>query len=220
MNRSARMRGVLMAILASLGFALSNSAHSQEVALVGVLGGKALLVVDGGPPRTLSVGQRSGSIQLLSVSGDTAEIEIGGQRSRLMLGAQPVSVGSRTAAAREVTLVSDVRGHFSTIGSINGSSVRFLVDTGASLVSMGPAIAVAAGIDYRKGEQGMASTANGVVPVWRVKIRRLTLGDIQLEEVDGVVMQLEMPAVLLGMSVLNRMEMRREGSTMVLRQRY
>ncbi|MEN3111516.1 TIGR02281 family clan AA aspartic protease [Uliginosibacterium paludis] len=199
---------------------MSDTAHSQEVVLAGVLGGKALLVVDGGPPRTLAVGQRLGAVQLVSVSADAAEIDISGQRSRLTLGGQPVSAASRASSAREVTLVSDLRGHFSTIGTINGSSVRFLVDTGASLVSMGPATAVAAGIDYRRGEQGMASTANGVVPVWRVRIRKLTLGDIQLEDVDSVVMQVEMPAVLLGMSVLNRMEMRRDGSTMVLRQRY
>lgn len=207
------MMGVILAGLTGL-------AGAADVALVGVLGSKALLVIDGGAPRTLAVGQSAGGVKLLDVSGDSAEVEIAGQRSRLRMGDQPISVGERQGVAKQVTLVADVRGHFSSSGSINGANVSFLVDTGATSVAMGPATATAAGIDYRKGEVGMASTANGVVPMWRVRIRKITVGEITLNDVEGAVVQTEMPAVLLGMSFLNRMEMRRDGSTMVLKQRY
>jgi aspartyl protease family protein len=197
-----------------------SNANAQEVVLAGVFSGKALLVIDGGAPRTFAVGQQVGGVRLISVGRESAEIEIGGRRNQLTLGGQPVSVGARTGELREITLVADIRGHFSGAGSINGAGVRFLVDTGASLISMGPATAIAAGIDYRRGEQGVASTANGVVPVWRVRLRKVRLGDIALDDVEGLVVQTDMPAVLLGMSFLNRMEMKRDGSTMVLRQRY
>lgn len=210
------LRCAMVLILAGL----SALATAAEVALVGVLGGKALLVIDGGAPRTLSVGQSLGSVKLMAVSGDTADLEIAGQRARLRMGDQPVSVGARSAEARQVTLVADLRGHFLSSGSINGAGVTFLVDTGASSVAMGPSTAMAAGIDFRKGEAGMAGTANGVVPVWKVRIRKITVGEITLNDVEGVVVQTEMPSVLLGMSFLNRMEMRRDGSTMVLKQRY
>ncbi|NSL56760.1 TIGR02281 family clan AA aspartic protease [Uliginosibacterium sp. IMCC34675] len=214
------MMTMLRCAMAMILAILAGHAVAAEVALVGVLGSKALLVIDGGAPRTLAVGQLVGDVKLLSVSSDTAEIEIRGQRSRLRMGDSPVSVGERNSAAKQVTLVSDVRGHFSTSGSINGANVTFLVDTGASSVAMGASTAMAAGIDFRKGEPGMAGTANGVVPMWRVRIRNVRIGDILLNDVEGAVMQVDMPYVLLGMSFLNRMEMRRDGSTMVLTQRY
>lgn len=195
-------------------------AHAQQVALGGVLGGKALLVIDGAAPRLVAVGQSLGGVRLLSVSADSAEIEAGGQRRLLVLGGQPASVGARGAGAREITLVSDLNGHFSTSGSINGAALRFLVDTGASFITLGPAAAIAAGIDYHAGREGVVSTANGIVPSWRVRLRRVSIGDIALEDVEAVVVNTEMPFVLLGMSFLNRMEMRRDGSSMLLRQRF
>ena len=199
---------------------LISQANAADVALVGILGNKALVVIDGGAPRTISIGQSVAGVKLLSVNSDEAELEIAGQRTRLRMGDQPVSVGARTSEAKQVTLVADVRGHFSSSGSINGTSVKFLVDTGASSVAMGPATASAAGIDFRRGEPGLAGTANGVVQVWKVRISKVTVGDITLNDVEGTVLQTDMPSVLLGMSFLNRMEMRRDGSTMVLRQRY
>ncbi|MGL4409523.1 MAG: retropepsin-like aspartic protease family protein, partial [Zoogloea sp.] len=63
-------------------------------------------------------------------------------------------------------------------------------------------------------------TANGVVQAWRVKLDTVQVGDVTLRNVDGIVHGADMPFVLLGMSFLNRMEMRRDGNTMVLRQRY
>jgi aspartyl protease family protein len=206
-----------------LAFSLLSMAalvKAEDVALVGVLGSKALLVIDGGAPRSLAVGQSAGGVKLLSINGDSAELEIAGKRTRLRLGDQPISVGATSGEMKQVTLIADVRGHFSSSGSINGAGVTFLVDTGASSVAMGQSTALAAGIDFRQGQSGMAGTANGVVPMWKVRIRKITVGDITLTDVEGAVLQTEMPSVLLGMSFLNRMEMRRDGSTMVLKQRY
>lgn len=85
---------------------------------------------------------------------------------------------------------------------------------------MGPGVASKAGINYLKGVPVLSSTANGIVQAWRVNLETVTLGGMTLRNVEGVVMPQEMPVVLLGMSVLNRLEMKRDGVSMTLRRRY
>ncbi len=212
-NRMLRCTGGL--IVAT--FALL--AQAEDVSVVGLFADKAVLVIDGGTPRTVRVGQAVGRVKLVEVGKDSATLDINGQRARIGIG-EPVSVGATTGAQRQVTLVADVRGHFLTNGSLNGSSVQFMVDTGATAVAMDRATAMRAGINLSKGEAGLAGTANGVVATVRVKIAKISIGDVTLYDVDGTVVSAPMPQVLLGMSFLNRMEMRRDGSTMVLTQRY
>lgn len=199
------------------GFA--SLALAEDVSIVGLFGDKAVLVIDGGAPRTLAVGQAIGRVKLIEVGKDAATVEINGRRARIGIG-EPVSVGPTTGALRQITLVADVRGHFLTNGAINGSGVSFMVDTGASAVSMDSATAIRAGIDLSKGQAVNVSTANGSVQKTLVKLGRVTVGDVTLQNIDGIVGGAPMPFVLLGMSFLNRMEMRRDGSTMVLTQRY
>ena len=104
---------------------------------------------------------------------------------------------------------------------INGVSVRFLVDTGATTVAMNSRDAARIGIDYRNAQRLVVSTANGVVEVRGVKLDRVQLGGITLTNVEAVVHNGDSPAiVLIGMSVLNRLEMKRDGGLMTLVQRY
>ena len=98
-------------------------------------------------------------------------------------------------------LTADGQGHFLTIGTINGITVRFLVDTGASLISMSGSDAKRLGLNYTAGQKGAVSTANGIVPAYRVKLDEVRIGDITLNNVDGVVHAGNaLPVVLLGMS--------------------
>lgn len=205
-----------------LGWVLAGFATlalAEDVAIVGLFGDKAVLVIDGGAPRTLAVGQAIGRVKLIEVGKDVATIEINGRRAKVGIG-EPVSVGPTTGALRQITLVADVRGHFLTHGAINGSGVSFMVDTGATAVSMDSATAIRAGIDLSKGEPVIVNTANGSVQKTLVKIDRVKVGDVTLYNIEGIAGGPPMPFVLLGMSFLNRMEMRRDGSTMVLTQRY
>ena len=114
----------------------------------------------------------------------------------------------------------DERGHFVTTGTMNGGTVQFLVDTGATMISMGRGDARRVGIDYRKGQKGLSNTANGVAPVYKVKIDTVRVGEITLNNVDALVHDQDLPWVLLGMSFLNRVEMRREGDNLTLIKRY
>ncbi|MEC5400120.1 retropepsin-like aspartic protease family protein [Uliginosibacterium sp. H1] len=206
-------------LLCSILSALPLAAQAVDVSVVGVFPGKAVLVLDGGSPRIVAVGQTANGVKVVAVEGDVVTLEQDGRRSKVPMGGA-VSVGGGGGTGQVIHLQSDGRGHFVTPGSINGSGVTFLVDTGASSVAMGQGTARAAGIDYLKGERGMASTANGVVPMYRVRLSRVTIGSVTLTDVEGAVVQVDMPHVLLGMSFLNRMEMRREGQVMTLRKRF
>ena len=83
-----------------------------------------------------------------------------------------------------------------------------------------PERAARLGIDYRKGQTGMVNTANGLAPVYRVQLNTVRIGDIELTQVDASVHESGLSFALLGMSFLNRTEMRREGQQMTLTKRY
>ena len=196
------------------------SASGAEVGLAGLFPGKALLTINGGPPRIVAVGARTDEgVKVLATEGETATLEVDGKKRVLRVGqnvaAQPSGGGPATAI-----LTADVAGHFYTTGNINGSSVRFLVDTGASMISLGASDARRIGIDASRGQRGVTNTANGQAVVSRVKLDTVRVGEIVLNNVDALVHQQDMPMVLLGMSFLNRMEMQRNGETMTLKKRY
>lgn len=196
-------------------------ALGAEVALVGVFPGAAVLVVDGGAPRTVRVGSSIRGVRVVSVERDTATVEVEGRRTQLRMGESPGSLGSgESGGPAAVTLTADGRGHFVTPGSVNGAPIRFLVDTGATYVSIGRSDAARIGVDLKNAEQGMSMTANGPAPVWKVRLSSVSVGAITLRDVDGVVHGTDMPMALLGMSFLNRMEMRRNGESMTLKRRF
>jgi aspartyl protease family protein len=126
----------------------------------------------------------------------------------------PASSGSR------VTLIADERGHFVTIGSINGASIRFLVDTGATMISLSVSDARRIGLDYLKGEQGFTRTANGVARVYKLRLDTVKVGEITANGVDALVHDTDLPWALLGMSFLNRVDMNRQGDNLTLVKRY
>jgi aspartyl protease family protein len=214
-------------LILAAGLIVSALAHASqqedEINLVGLSIGKAVVVVgDGGKPRVLRDGDAlSSGVKLIKATPESALFEINGKRRSLTLGNSQLANGRSTFnASSSVTLVADVRGHFMTSGSINGASVQFLVDTGATMISLGLADARRIGLNYLEGERGMSRTANGTARVYRVKLDVVRLGDITLNNVDALVHEADMPFVLLGMSFLNRVEMTRTGTDLTLTKRY
>lgn len=193
-------------------------ARATEVGVVGLFPGKAVLVIDGAAPRTVAVGARLGEAKLVAVEKDAAIVEIDGKRQRLAIGQHAYSGNSSTS--QSTSLTADGRGHFITTGTINGATVRFMVDTGATSVALGPSDARRANINLSSGRPIMVQTANGVTQAVLVKLDSIKVGDVTLNNVEGAVHSHDMPIVLLGMSFLNRMEMKRDGQTMTLRKRY
>ncbi|WP_322615592.1 retropepsin-like aspartic protease family protein [Pseudomonas sp. BIC9C] len=117
----------------------------------------------------------------------------------------------------EVKLVSNVQGHFVASGQINGQPVDFMLDTGATDVSI-PAD-LARRLKLEEGFGVTLSTANGLSQGYRTRIERLQLVDIVLRDVRALVAPgLHGDQVLLGMSALNKLEFTQRGGTMLLRQ--
>jgi len=204
-------RSLLAAAVAALPLLAAAAAPGPSVVLAGQMGNKALLVIDG-QPVTLAVGETARGVMLLQLAADTARVERGGLVSTLRSGAAPVAVGGGVPASglREVVIPAGAGGHFVASGSINGRPVRFMVDTGATLVALGKAEAERLGIDLRQAEPALSQTAGGVVPVQLIKLGSVKVGDVVLYNVAGMVVPGEMPQVLLGNSFLSRLQMRRE----------
>jgi aspartyl protease family protein len=209
------------------GGAATFAIASTSVNVVGLFPGKAVVVINGQAPRTLSIGDKTAEgVALTATTSANATFTVDGKKHTLEVGQMHVGKGPMNAAApgndqRSVTLAADGRGHFVTLGQINGKSIQFLVDTGATSVSIPASFAENAGIDYRKGQRMLSQTANGVTTVYRVTLDSVTVGDVTLYQVEGVVHDSQALSVgLLGMSFLNRMEMRRDGQAMTLTKRY
>ncbi len=205
---------------------LPGSAHAQSVVLAGMLGSKALLVVNGGTPKSVAAGETHQGVKVVSTSGDQAILELSGKRHTLRVGDAPVSVGAGGAAGaragqgNKIVLLAGSGGHFMTQGQINGKAVQFLVDTGATSVSMTVADAERMGVDYKSGQRVQLSTANGVVLGWRTMLSSVRVGDVEVFNVDGVVAARDMPYLLLGNSFLTRFQMIRENDQMTLIKRF
>ncbi|MFZ3320910.1 MAG: TIGR02281 family clan AA aspartic protease [Usitatibacter sp.] len=209
-----------MRILSFILLAAAGVANATDVNVIGLFPGKAVVSINRGPPRTLSAGVASPEgVTLISTTHTNAVLEIDGKRQTLEMG-QDYQTPDRTSGKQSVTLPMDSSGHFITDGMVNGSHIRFLVDTGATVVSIPASEATRLGIDYQKGNLGYSITADGRrVPSWRVMLDTVQVGDVTLLNVEGSV-SAGMGFPLLGMSFLNRMEMRREGESLTLIKRY
>lgn len=212
--------GFMAHIIALLLLLACGAATAADVALIGVIGDKAaVLAVDGGEPKTVKVGQAWKGIAVLSVERDRATVQIEGKKRVLMHG-QHYRASAVSTDRQHVTLAADPRGHFVAEASVNGNPMRFLVDTGATTIALPALDAVRLGLDYRKGARGAAKTAGGVVPVYRVSLDSVKLGGIELTAVEAIVIEQGLDMALLGMSFLNRVEMKRDGQTMTLIRRF
>jgi aspartyl protease family protein len=216
LDKAAHSRAAALALLA-----LCPAAWATDVQVIGLGEDKAVLVIDGGKPRTLRAGQSAPEgVKLISADSRQAVVEIGGRQETLTLG-RSISAASVTVDAPSVALMADVRGHFIANGSLNGAPSKLMVDTGASLVVISSADARRLGISYLQGEKSFANTASGIAPFYRITLHTVKIGGITVHQVDAGVMEGSFPQVpLLGMSFLNRVEMHRDGTRMTLTKKY
>jgi len=200
--------------------AAAQSWAAVRVNVVGLFSNKAIVMINGSGPHSLSAGQTKQGVKLLSANSSTAKFMIEGKQRTLGMG-QAASVGGSNASSsgvnKPVNLYANKDGHFFGKLTINGASLRYLVDTGATDVAMNSGDAKYAKIDYKKGRLGRASTANGIVDIYTVVVNKLKVGTIVLHNVEVSVIEGGSPAVvLLGMSAQNKLKIRREGSILTM----
>ena len=192
-----------------------------QVNIVGLFNDKAVVIINGGKPKTLSIGQTSDGVKLIAANSTIATLLIEGKTKQLGMGQAASVGGSATTANASVTLYANAEGHFISDCQINGATLKFLLDTGATSVALNSGDAKFANIDYKSGTPVQVSTANGVVNAYHVTIANLKIGSITLSQVEANVVEGGSPAiVLLGMSALNRLDMKRQDIALTLTKKY
>jgi len=210
-----------LVVAAQLLAAAAGVHAASSVMLTGTIGSRAILIVDGAPPKTVAVGETFQGVKLVSLQAEQAVVELEGKRLNLRMDT-PVSIGGGggTGNGSRIVLPADSRGHFMTQGAINGRAVTFMLDTGATSVAMSAADAQRIGLDYSKGQRVQMNTANGVASGYKLRLQSVRVGDVEVYDIDAIVSPQPMPFVLLGNSFINRFSMRRDADQMVLEKRY
>jgi len=202
---------------AALLCALAAAAQAQSVAFSGMLGDKALLIIDG-QARGVAVGSTTQGVKLVRIDGTQAQIEAGGKVQTLRLGGTAVVAGDTGGGGGGSRIVLPVGpgGHYTGLGAINGHPIHFVVDTGATSISLGADLAGQLGLDYNASTAATTLTANGAVAARRLTLRKVTVGDVTVYNVDAIVVPQSMPVVLLGNSFLSHFQMHSDSSSLIL----
>lgn len=227
-RRGARRAWLIFALLLVHYTVVDHAASADSsISLLALFGEKALLHIDG-EQRVLHTGETSPEgVSLIRVDSEQAIVEIGGREEVLQLGFATYFPGAEAepenawAGPKKVSLWADASGFFYSNGMIDGFPVRFLVDTGATSIAISSQLADRIGIDYTSSRKGLANTAGGVAPMYRVTLDKVTVGGITLRNVDaGIVVGAFPREPLLGMSFLGQLDMIREGDRMDLKRRF
>lgn len=192
-----------------------------DVRVVGLFSERAVVLING-KQHVLRVGQATPEgVRLIAADSESAVLEIDGEEINARLDGR-VTAHKRTAEAQEFQISRNTTGMFTTVGSINGLTVSFLVDTGATHVAMNAAQARRLGIDFRVAGRPMTvTTASGVERAWGVTLDIVKVGELVQRNVGAVVLEGNQPSrTLLGMSYLGRLEMTNTGRLMTLRKKY
>jgi len=118
---------------------------------------------------------------------------------------------------KEVVLQSSTHGHYIATGKINNKNVTFLVDTGASYVSVPERVAKMLGL--KKGAPLIVTTASGEVTVYATILNSVSIGDITLHNIKADINpHMRSNEILLGMSFLRHLSVTHEGDQLTIRQ--
>jgi aspartyl protease family protein len=205
---------------AALIFALlASPVFATEVTLLAAMGSKGILLING-QKKTLTVGQQIGEVKLVTLSNEQAVVSIAGRQRQLLLGQGYIASRNSVAdTAGSLTLSPDAQGHYFADIAVRGISQRGIIDTGASLLSMPRNLASKMGVDYKQGAEARALTANGTIKSWQVTIAQIRIGSLLLNNVQASIRDQDNGPLLIGNSVLNRFQMKREQELLILQKK-
>jgi aspartyl protease family protein len=122
-----------------------------------------------------------------------------------------------TGNQRVVTLKRNRYGHYVAQGKINAHPVTFMLDTGASDISIPDKIAKK--LKLRYGQEREYQTANGMITAYLTTLKSVSIGNIKLQNVRASINpKMDHDEILLGMSFLKFIEFSQLGDTLILRQ--
>lgn len=203
-------------ILLVFGPAVSLQADTgPRIQVVALFSDKAMLRING-KQLLMKAGELKEGVRLIRASSREAVIEINGKQKHLGLGSQ---VSTRLSEPEKKTVrIPSRHGMYLTQGFINGRRVDFLVDTGATLISMSRLTADRLQLPYlESGKVTQVSTAADIRNAWYLKLASVSVGGITLPQVDAVVIDTEHDQeILLGMSFLGRLKFSQQQGLVVL----
>ncbi|MDH5570479.1 MAG: TIGR02281 family clan AA aspartic protease [Gammaproteobacteria bacterium] len=215
------MLNLICRVIAHLLILLAPVAEAvEQLEVQGLFSGKAVLLIDG-QMRIVAQGMSSPEgVTVVEADSKSALLEIDGKQKRYVLGNRVSTDFAQSASVQEQIMVNR-NGMYRSYGSINGHSVNFLVDTGATSIAINSVDAKRLGIQYRlDGEATHVSTASGRAKAWRIKLKSVKLGRLKQSDVEAVVIEGGYPReVLLGMTFLNQLKIQNDGSVMTLEQK-
>jgi len=205
------------ALLAAAGLVFAV----EQITVEALFPGRAMVNVDG--QRRLLKMNKPSPEGLILISADSREavIELDGERRTYPLGGHITTQYDRPELV-SAKIWRNRQGSYTTVGTINGRTVDFLVDTGATAVALYREDAKRLGLAYRlEGSPITVGTANGRAPAYEVTLDRVQVGDIVLRNVRGYVIESTGTGrVLLGMSFLNQVRMEDQGTVLLLHRKF
>lgn len=202
-------------------FCAATAQAIEKLEVQGLFANKAVLKVDG-KRHVLAVGLTSPEgVKVVSVNARGAVLEVDGKQKQYDLGSSVSTSFEKRKSSTEKIFVN-AGGMYMTFGNINGRSVRFLVDTGASAIAMNTDQAKKIGIRYqRTGVPASISTASGYERAYRVRLKSVSVGSITQTNVEAFVIEGKHPGpILLGMTFLGGLDVEHSGTAMTLRQKH
>jgi len=193
----------------------------DKITVSGLFKNKAIVTIDG-KQRLLKVGKPSPEgVLLISANAKEAVIEIDGEQKTYTLGQHIGTSFKKPTGGNTVSIAPDRAGMYEVNGSINEFQVKFLVDTGATFISMNKNHARRIGINYKlDGKEGLSETASGLNKIYIVNLKSVMVGGIKLHDVQAAVHDGDFPRIiLLGNTFLGRVKMIREGQMLMLEEK-
>ena len=209
------MRGFCLVLLL-----IGLPAWAMDIQVKMLAEGRALLDIDGKSQMLRDGGESPEGVKLIAATPEGALIEFQGQRQTLALNRR-ISTQFTEAGTAEVRIASNRGGHYLTPGRINGRPVEFMVDTGATSIAMNEPTAIRLGIDYRAGVPMSVGTASGNAQAFGVRLDRVSVGELEVAQVEAVVIVGDAPPfILLGNSFLTKVDMRIEAGVLLLKAKH
>lgn len=201
-------------------YATAGSVTSvAKIQVVGLFKDAAILRIND-QQKMIRVGDSKHGVRLFAANSERAKIEVDGKVMILSMSDHtPIRIGLPAASDVQAHLLSS-GGMYNATGSINQRVTDFVVDTGATYVTISADKAKSLGIDFSKARKLMMNTANGKATAHIIRVKSIRVSGIELNDVETAVMHnMSSPKVLLGMSFLNKVEMTQKDGVMVLKKR-
>ncbi|GMR07688.1 MAG: TIGR02281 family clan AA aspartic protease [Gammaproteobacteria bacterium] len=208
--------------IAGLLLSFSMLAHATEITVMALFKDKAMLVIDGKKRLVKKDKRTPEGVLLITANSEVAVLEVDGKTGKYSLGTHISAAPVELSEKEGFRMHQKSDGHYRPIGSINGYTVKFMVDTGATTIAMNAFQAKRLGLKYkRKGIPVRVGTANGVALGYKLKLNTVKLGNITVRNVETIVLEGGSPSeVLLGMSFLSEVNVETRNKVMILRKKF